>query len=407
MYPTVKQIFEVIGSDQLTVEAGEEWMDRKMFRGVQSVEGTEISELAEYGDILFTSGIGLENAEEDLLRIFQELENRQVTFVLRIGQNIHQVPESLKLFCQEHEIILLSLDVSVKLQPVIQKLYRLLFQEEDKLQNTEQMMQNLIAGTYNTEEAAQAYRMGLDPGKSFVAVIIMVDDFFKVREQCGEKGFQALQRQICGRMEYIMRIHRRTLQFSLTEKNDIVELIQNEGTYLDRGYIKQLFEEMIADVQKAHKNISISVGIGTPFSQLLEIQRSVTEARRSLQILAACGRRSTIRCYDDIGIYRLLFELQDQEVFRAIKRGILGKLQEFDLENGENLTETLQVYLENDKNIGISAQKMYLHRNTFKYRLNKIEEILLCDLSDSNTCFNLNLAFKIERFLQSEKMFLE
>lgn len=407
MYPTVRQMTEVIGQEQITVEAGEEWMERKMFRGVQSAEGSGIGTLAEYGDILFTSGIGLEDTEQDLLRIVQELEKRQVTLVLRVGDKIREVPDCVRQFCRKHGIILLSMDVSVRLQPLIQKLYRLLFQEEDKRQNAEQMMQNLIAGTYSTEEAANAYRMGLGPGNFFVAVIIMVDDFFKIREKRGEKGFQELQRKICGRMEYLMRLHRRELQFMVTEKNDIVELVQNEGSYLDRAYMKELFEELIADVQARYEGITVSVGIGTIFSQLTEVQRSVTEARRSLQILSACGRRGTIRCYDDIGIYRLLFELQDQETFRAIKNGILGKLQEFDLENGENLTETLQVYLENDKNIGISAQKMYLHRNTFKYRLNKIEEILLCDLSDSNTCFNLNLAFKIERFLQSEKMFLE
>ena len=77
----------------------------------------------------------------------------------------------------------------------------------------------------------------------------------------------------------------------------------------------------------------------------------------------------------------------------------LGVLLAFDEKNHASLVETLEVYLDNDKNIGISANQLFLHRNTLKYRINKAQSLLNLDLENANICFQLRLAFKIRKFL--------
>ena len=77
---------------------------------------------------------------------------------------------------------------------------------------------------------------------------------------------------------------------------------------------------------------------------------------------------------------------------------ILGELIQYDEENNSDYVNTLQVYLEEGKNIGETAQKLYVHRNTIKYRVTKVEEILNIDLEDTNTVFNLQFAFKIRKY---------
>ncbi len=202
-----------------------------------------------------------------------------------------------------------------------------------------------------------------------------------------------------------MKIKQKNTNFSILENNNVITLVSNDGPYLEKKFMMDLFGELQKQIVGRERNLTVSVGIGTPFNHLSVCRKSVTEAKRSMQILQVCNRKNEIRYYDDIGIYRLLFEFQDQEEFFHIRNGIIGKLLAYDAENNENLAETLETYLDNDRNIAISAQKMYLHRNTLKYRLKKIEEILLCNLSDVNTCFNLRLAFKINKFIESEKMY--
>ena len=45
------------------------------------------------------------------------------------------------------------------------------------------------------------------------------------------------------------------------------------------------------------------------------------------------------------------------------------------------------------KNIGVTANELYIHRNTLTNRLAKIEEILdSVDLNDPDDCFEINIA---------------
>lgn len=63
--------------------------------------------------------------------------------------------------------------------------------------------------------------------------------------------------------------------------------------------------------------------------------------------------------------------------------------------NDENLLTTLAVYLENMGKCNITSNKLYIHRNTLNYRLNKIKEILDCDIDDPSTRLRLEISLKI------------
>jgi len=77
----------------------------------------------------------------------------------------------------------------------------------------------------------------------------------------------------------------------------------------------------------------------------------------------------------------------------------LFKLQEYDEKSSSNLLETLSLYFDENRNLGKAAEKMYIHRNTMKYRVKRIQEILNCDLKDEKTVFNITLCLKIGKFL--------
>ena len=59
----------------------------------------------------------------------------------------------------------------------------------------------------------------------------------------------------------------------------------------------------------------------------------------------------------------------------------------------------LEVFLEQGCNIAAATDALYVHRNTVKYRIKRIEEIMNIDLKDVTVQFNLRLAFKIMHYL--------
>lgn len=73
----------------------------------------------------------------------------------------------------------------------------------------------------------------------------------------------------------------------------------------------------------------------------------------------------------------------------------LRQLRSYDAQKGTNFTQSLQAYLELGMNITECTRKLYLHRNTFLYRLERAKEILNMDLDDPNIRLILLIVLRI------------
>ena len=116
-----------------------------------------------------------------------------------------------------------------------------------------------------------------------------------------------------------------------------------------------------------------------------------------------CKRTGQYRMYEEMGIYQLLFSIKDDSMLKRIIEEQIGILQVYDQENISDLLTPLDVYLQEDCNITNTTQRLYVHRNTVKYRIKRIQELLGKDLHDVNVQFNLRLAFKIRKFLDQDQ----
>lgn len=106
-------------------------------------------------------------------------------------------------------------------------------------------------------------------------------------------------------------------------------------------------------------------------------------------------------CYiEDLGSLNVLFAVEDFKSLLKYQKASIGKLEEYDVENGTNYMGILKAYLENDCNMNIAAKKFFLHRNTFAYHLNKISELLGADLYSMEIRADLLLAIKIKELAE-------
>ena len=75
---------------------------------------------------------------------------------------------------------------------------------------------------------------------------------------------------------------------------------------------------------------------------------------------------------------------------------------DFTYENikGISLEEIDEVFTnEEDKNLAKTAKRLFVHKNTLKYRIDKIKKICQCDFKDHNDTFNIQMALYIKSFL--------
>ncbi|HVL86150.1 MAG TPA: helix-turn-helix domain-containing protein [Pseudonocardia sp.] len=140
------------------------------------------------------------------------------------------------------------------------------------------------------------------------------------------------------------------------------------------------------------REVRARIGVGEVCERVAEFPRSYRQARLALRLLAVAEWEDRAVRFDDLGIYRLLVGIDDPgEVERFVQRWI-GALLDYDRQRGANLVRTLSHYLDRGGSYEATARALIVHRNTLKYRLQRIRQITGLDLSDPETCFNLQLA---------------
>lgn len=134
------------------------------------------------------------------------------------------------------------------------------------------------------------------------------------------------------------------------------------------------------------------LGVGERCERVGEFPRSYQQAKLALRLPAQAEWDDRAIRFDDLGVYRLLVAIEDLgEVERFVQRW-LGKLLEYDAQRGSDLVRTLSHHLERGGSYELTAKSLIVHRNTLKYRLQRIRQIGDLDLNDPETWFNLHLA---------------
>ncbi|MBO4732970.1 MAG: helix-turn-helix domain-containing protein, partial [Clostridia bacterium] len=106
----------------------------------------------------------------------------------------------------------------------------------------------------------------------------------------------------------------------------------------------------------------------------------------------------TIVSYDNLGIARLIYQLPTTlcETFlhEVFKRGAIDNLDQ------ETLF-TIQRFFENNLNVSETSRKLFVHRNTLVYRLEKIKKITGLDLRQFDHAIIFKIALMVDKYLRS------
>ena len=73
-------------------------------------------------------------------------------------------------------------------------------------------------------------------------------------------------------------------------------------------------------------------------------------------------------------------DLRHPELGEKFIGEVLGRLIQYDEENGTDYLEILKAFFENDCSVLHTAKAVYCHKNTLNYKMNKVKEILGYDI---------------------------
>jgi len=191
---------------------------------------------------------------------------------------------------------------------------------------------------------------------------------------------------------------------------DYVIIVDNENALLikelkpnqDSNEINKI-AEIIIDTLNTESMIKAVVGIGTIVDSLTDLGRSYKEAQIALKIGAVFESEKTIINCNNLGIGRLIYQLP-HNICKMFLKEIFGR-DVFEALEEEYLL-TIQKLFENNLNVSEASRKMYIHRNTLVYRLEKIKKITGLDLTKFDDAIVFKVAILVRRYLdKSEKRF--
>lgn len=183
--------------------------------------------------------------------------------------------------------------------------------------------------------------------------------------------------------------------FNITE-TDIV-LVKELKSTVDSKDLEKLARS-IADTLSSEFYTRVNVGIGTPVVGVKDLARSFKEAQMALEVGKVFDTDKAIVSYENLGIARLIYHLPTtlcetflHEVFKV------GSIDSLDHET----LFTIQKFFENNLNVSETSRKLFVHRNTLVYRLEKIKKLTGLDLREFDHAIIFKIALMVKKYLSA------
>jgi len=143
------------------------------------------------------------------------------------------------------------------------------------------------------------------------------------------------------------------------------------------------------------------IGIGTVVNNVKDLIRSFKEAQISLEVGKIFDQEKAIIRYEALGIARLIYQLPLtlcnmflNEVFKK------GSIDSLDMETHF----TILRFFENNLNVSETSRKLFVHRNTLVYRLEKIKKLTGLDLREFDDAIVFKVALMVKKYLDERPM---
>lgn len=224
-------------------------------------------------------------------------------------------------------------------------------------------------------------------------------------------------------LHFNAEINRVVFLISIVSANDVsaYDVIQNLFPDKNKDFVFNISESEIVlvkeikhnmdvkDLEKLARSISdtlstefftkVNVGIGSPVIGVKDLARSFKEAQIALEVGKVFDTEKSIVSYDNLGIARLIYHLPTtlcetflKEVFKK------GSIESLDHET----LFTIQRFFENNLNVSETSRKLFVHRNTLVYRLDKIKKLTGLDLREFDHAIIFKIALMVKKYLSAD-----
>jgi PucR family transcriptional regulator, purine catabolism regulatory protein len=174
----------------------------------------------------------------------------------------------------------------------------------------------------------------------------------------------------------------------------------------DEPSVRRVGEAIARELQAGTAGFTFAVGHSRPANDPVDLYRAANEALLAANVAEAQpagegGESVTVLAFDATGAYRLLLPAmsEDPAELQRFYAETVEPLTVYDEQYATDLVQTLETFLDCDGNVAQTAARLYTHRHTIRYRLERVRDLCGLDVSSTDGREKLGLGLKAMRVL--------
>lgn len=346
----------------------------KMIDWIHIVEDIELVPFLRGNELVLNSGLNY-TSDAWLLDLLERLREKEIGGLIIAPRAGEQFPEEIIAYCDRIKLPLFSASWNTPYVDIMRTFSEMLLKNEQKETNLVTAFKNAIYYPRNEDVYVKAFESnGFFQGISYTTIVLSCHTY---RTENGNEYLKDV--------EY--RLRRLLKRSAIYEKNHILIV-------LAAGYDGRWVSEKIRKMCEQDENLY--AGVGNTVNRIEEIHRSYETADTAYQLTKTAIPKNFLE-YEKLGVYQILTDVKEKEIYPAFVREVLGDLIDYDRENHTEYVRILKTYFENECNTLWTADALYCHKNTLAYKMNKIKELLGYDILSNENRTRIMLAFYIMR----------
>ena len=381
----VKDLFESVRYEDIHLVAGKNGINKHV-RWVHMVETIDISNDLDGNEIVFTTGVGRSHNDNLLDFVRSVYLNSASAMVINVGPYIKEIPQEVKDFADENDFPIFEAAWSVHMAKIMQRFCCILTEENMLYTQLSFALKNII---YFPEQFEVYEKQLLVNGYSLEGEYYLTAT--ENIKHVGRKIDEVIQSIIENQQGKII----------CTEISDYIVILFSDYKNSELKSTLNKIRTKITELLKEEEDLQIYFAISQKITSLKQISEAYNETEKMLAIKEKLNFTDKIIEYKDIGLYKILFSA-DKEVLKQYYEETLGPLEQYDNANQLSLLAVVKMYIENNCSIQAVSDKMFIHRNTVNYKINKAQAILDIDISKCISRTKLQIAFMAKELLKLE-----
>lgn len=388
---------------KLKLVAGKAGLNRSL-RWVHILDMPDVFSWVQGGELLIMTGISVQHDTPALLKIVEGIARENLAgLIINIGPYIPVVPPELIELAESLAVPIFTLPWEVKLVEVTKDVSSYIVTRQMEEKAVYNLLENILfedVADYSLL-AGRAIHYGYDVNRPYRIAVLGSDNFTAYLNENGiseETGGSSIKGRLQQMVEYTLLRHGHKA-LSLIHRDSVIFLLPSrKGNYRDEREITAIVGVVVENVTKSFPDLSVRVGISMMTARPSDYRKGLEQAEQALLFMKTTEASSRYCFFEQLGIYKLLLKLEKSDLSMFYEETI-GLLEEYDQLHCTQLVYNLMMVLKVNGNYNHAAELLFVHRNTLKYRLQKIEEITGRSLASNQDRITLQIGIAVGKLL--------